>query len=72
MSKERAGSRVRMGKVKRGDLVQRVTVAGPSLARADGYATGAFAMGEAGVRWLESLSTLGDARPRVRVPTTTV
>jgi FAD:protein FMN transferase len=32
-----------------------LSVVGPSLARADGYATAAFAMGEAGVRWCEGL-----------------
>jgi thiamine biosynthesis lipoprotein len=32
-----------------------VTVAGPSLARADAYATAAFAMGLSGLRWCESL-----------------
>jgi len=32
-----------------------LTVAGPSLARADAYATAAFAMGIAGLRWCESL-----------------
>lgn len=38
-----------------------LTVAGPSLARADGYATGAFAMGEAGVRWTLGLPGYGAA-----------
>jgi len=32
-----------------------VTVAGPDLARADAYATAAFAMGHEGLRWVESL-----------------
>ena len=32
-----------------------LSVAGPSLARADAYATAAFAMGTAGLRWCESL-----------------
>jgi thiamine biosynthesis lipoprotein len=32
-----------------------LTVAGPSLAHADAYATAAFAMGPSGVRWVESL-----------------
>lgn len=32
-----------------------VTVAGPDLARADAYATAAFAMGVAGLRWIEAL-----------------
>ena len=31
--------------------LRQITVAGPSLARADGYATGAFAMGIDGLRW---------------------
>jgi thiamine biosynthesis lipoprotein len=38
-----------------------ITIAGPSLARADGYATGAFAMGEAGVRWTVGLPGYGAA-----------
>jgi thiamine biosynthesis lipoprotein len=38
-----------------------ITIAGPSLARADGYATGAFAMGEAGVRWTLGLPGYGAA-----------
>jgi thiamine biosynthesis lipoprotein len=42
------------------DLVS-ITVAGPSLARADGYATGAFAMGEAGMRWTLGLPGYGAA-----------
>ncbi len=32
-----------------------LSVAGPSLGRADAYATAAFAMGVAGLRWVESL-----------------
>ena len=32
-----------------------LTVAGPSLGRADAYATAAFAMGAEGLRWVESL-----------------
>lgn len=32
-----------------------VTVAGPDLARADAYATAAFAMGTEGLRWVEAL-----------------
>jgi thiamine biosynthesis lipoprotein ApbE len=32
-----------------------VTVVGPYLAHADAYATAAFAMGLAGVRWVDSL-----------------
>jgi FAD:protein FMN transferase len=32
-----------------------LSVAGPSLARADAYATAAFAMGTAGLRWCEAL-----------------
>jgi thiamine biosynthesis lipoprotein len=32
-----------------------VTVAGPDLARADAYATAAFAMGIAGLRWVDAL-----------------
>jgi len=37
------------------DELLSVTVAGPSLARADGYATAAFAMGHEGLRWVDSL-----------------
>jgi thiamine biosynthesis lipoprotein len=32
-----------------------LTVAGPSLARADAYATAGFAMGQPGVRWVDSM-----------------
>ena len=32
-----------------------LSVAGPSLGRADAYATAAFAMGRDGLRWVESL-----------------
>ena len=32
-----------------------VSVAGPSLARADAYATAAFAMGRPGLRWIDSM-----------------
>lgn len=59
-----------------------VTVAGPSLARADAYATAAFAMGRAGLRWCQSLpgyaacAVTGDGRlmstrrlQRYRAPT---
>ncbi|MFN8624162.1 MAG: FAD:protein FMN transferase [Chloroflexota bacterium] len=38
-----------------------ITVAGPSLARADAYATAAFAMGEAGTRWTLGLPGYGAA-----------
>jgi thiamine biosynthesis lipoprotein len=37
------------------DELLTLTVAGPSLARADAYATAAFAMGQLGVRWVDSL-----------------
>jgi len=37
------------------DELLTVTVAGPDLARADAYATAAFAMGHEGLRWVESL-----------------
>lgn len=50
----------RTGDVAPADLLS-ITVAGPSLARADGYATGAFAMGEAGVRWTLGLPGYGAA-----------
>lgn len=43
------------------EVLRSVTIAGPSLARADGYATGAFAMGEAGVRWTLGLPGYGAA-----------
>ena len=44
-----------------GSAVRQVTVAGPSLARADGYATGAFAMGIDGLRWSVGLPGYGAA-----------
>ena len=44
-----------------GRAVRQVTVAGPSLARADGYATGAFAMGVDGLRWSLGLPGYGAA-----------
>ena len=61
----------RTGDVAPADLLS-ITVAGPSLARADGYATGAFAMGEAGVRWTLGLPGYGAAALTVdgRVVTT--
>ena len=37
------------------DALSTVTVAGPDLARADAYATAAFAMGLDGLRWIDSL-----------------
>jgi thiamine biosynthesis lipoprotein len=37
------------------DAMPSVTVAGPDLARADAYATAAFAMGREGLRWVEAL-----------------
>jgi FAD:protein FMN transferase len=37
------------------DELVTVTVAGPDLARADAYATAAFVMGVAGLRWVEAL-----------------
>ncbi len=37
------------------DELLTVTVAGPDLARADAYATAAFAMGREGLRWVEAL-----------------
>jgi FAD:protein FMN transferase len=37
------------------DALLTTTVVGPSLARADGYATAAFAMGVAGLRWCRGL-----------------
>ena len=37
------------------DELLTVTVAGPDLARADAYATAAFAMGTEGLRWVEAL-----------------
>jgi thiamine biosynthesis lipoprotein len=37
------------------DELLAVTVVGQDLARADGYATAAFAMGRAGLRWVDSL-----------------
>ena len=37
------------------DELLTVTVAGPNLARADAYATAAFAMGTAGLRWVDAL-----------------
>lgn len=37
------------------DELLTVTVAGPDLARADAYATAAFAMGREGLRWIEAL-----------------
>lgn len=43
----------RTGKIADGLLS--VTVLGPDLARADGYATAAFAMGREGVRWVDLL-----------------
>lgn len=43
----------RTGEVPRGLLT--LSVAGPSLGRADAYATAAFAMGRDGLRWVESL-----------------
>jgi thiamine biosynthesis lipoprotein len=33
-----------------------MTIAGPSLAYADAYATAAFAMGEPGVRWMKQVA----------------
>lgn len=43
----------RTGRVARELLT--ISVAGPDLGRADAYATAAFAMGRAGLRWVESL-----------------
>ena len=37
------------------DELLTVTVAGPDLARADAYATAAFAMGMEGLRWVDAL-----------------
>ena len=37
------------------DVLASVTVVGPSLTRADAYATAAFAMGDAALDWLERL-----------------
>lgn len=37
------------------DELLSVTVAGPDLTRADAYATAAFAMGRAGLRWVDAL-----------------
>ena len=37
------------------DELLTVTVAGPELARADAYATAAFAMGLEGLRWVDAL-----------------
>jgi thiamine biosynthesis lipoprotein len=37
------------------DELLTVTVAGPNLARADAYATAAFAMGVSGLRWIDAL-----------------
>ncbi len=40
---------------KAADELLTVTVAGPDLARADAYATAAFAMGREGLRWVDAL-----------------
>ena len=51
--KTAANPKLRTGAI--ADELLSVTVAGPDLTRADAYATAAFAMGRAGLRWVEAL-----------------